>query len=399
MPQPTAAGGAGGRTCGVLLAAGSGRRMGGPKALLRHPDGTAWVTAAARALLAGGCADVVVVLGAGAEQAAALVPAAADVVVAAGWQEGMGASLRAGLEAVQARHGRAVAALVALVDTPGVSAGVVARMITTAAPGTLARAGYAGRAGHPVLLGRAHWAGVREQARGDSGARDYLAARVVQVIECGDLGHGDDLDTTAQRRARDGRDFPAAGAGGSAYPAAVSIQARPDPGRAHPALHPEHAGESLGGHPGHDTSRSRPPARRVALAAISERPLDEAAHEAAVADAAAGAVVTFHGTVRDHDGGRPVTAIEYVAHPSAADVLAEVAAQVAADSDCEAVAVTHRVGQLHLGEVAIVVAVSAAHRQQAFAAAALLVDEVKHRLPVWKRQQFPDGNDEWVACP
>jgi molybdopterin synthase catalytic subunit len=121
--------------------------------------------------------------------------------------------------------------------------------------------------------------------------------------------------------------------------------------------------------------------------------------ERLVADAATGAVVSFAGVVRDHDGGRAVTMIEYEAHPSAQAVLEEVAADVAARTDVDALAVAHRVGPLRIGEAALVVAVSAAHRQEAFPAAALLVDEVKLRLPVWKRQVFADGTDEWVACP
>jgi molybdopterin synthase catalytic subunit len=175
----------------------------------------------------------------------------------------------------------------------------------------------------------------------------------------------------------------------------VTTQARPTPDDDHPALAPEHPATPHGD----DTSRRRPPAREVVLAATSDEPLDVAAHEAAVDRSGAGAVVTFRGVVRDHDGGRQVTAIEYVGHPSAEKVLVELMAELAARTDCEALAVTHRVGQLAIGDTAIVVAVSAAHRQEAFAAAALVVDEVKHRLPVWKRQQFPDGGDEWVACP
>ncbi len=148
-----------------------------------------------------------------------------------------------------------------------------------------------------------------------------------------------------------------------------------------------------------DASRIHPPQRRVTLTAISSAPLDVRAHEHAVDDDRAGAVVTFSGQVRDHDGGRAVTGIEYVAHPGAERVLAEVVAEVAERTDAEAVAVTHRVGELAIGESAIVVAVAAAHRHEAFTACSLIVDEVKHRLPVWKRQVFADGSDEWVACP
>ncbi len=148
-----------------------------------------------------------------------------------------------------------------------------------------------------------------------------------------------------------------------------------------------------------DTSRLHAPARRVVHALVTTDPVDVTALEALVADASAGAVVSFGGIVRDHDGGRAVTMIEYVGHPSAQDVLARVAADVAARTDVEALAVAHRLGPLQVGDAALVVAVSAAHRQEAFAAAALLVDEVKEHLPVWKRQEFPDGTDEWVACP
>jgi molybdopterin synthase catalytic subunit len=110
-------------------------------------------------------------------------------------------------------------------------------------------------------------------------------------------------------------------------------------------------------------------------------------------------VVTFAGVVRDHDHGRAVTAIEYVAHPDASRLVARVAADVAARSDVDALAVRHRVGPLAVGDCALGVAVAAAHRAEAFQAAALLVDEVKRLLPVWKRQEFPDGTDEWVDCP
>ncbi len=168
-----------------------------------------------------------------------------------------------------------------------------------------------------------------------------------------------------------------------------------DPLAQHPALTPEHV---LAPHQ-RDTSRMAAPSRRVASATVTHEPLDVRAHEAAVAGPASGAVVTFAGVVRDHDGGRPVAFIEYVAHPSAAAVLAEVAADVAARSEVEALAVSHRLGELRVGEAALVVAVAGVHRAEAFTAAAALVDEVKHRLPVWKRQVFPDGADEWVACP
>jgi molybdopterin synthase catalytic subunit len=137
----------------------------------------------------------------------------------------------------------------------------------------------------------------------------------------------------------------------------------------------------------------------VTHVAVVDAPLDLAAHEEAVADPRAGAVVTFQGVVRDHDHGRGVTLLEYEGHATAEAVLGEVAAEIAADPEVYAVAVSHRIGTLKIGDVALVAAVSTAHRAAAFAACARLVDEAKARLPIWKRQVFTDGTDEWVNCP
>jgi molybdopterin synthase catalytic subunit len=137
----------------------------------------------------------------------------------------------------------------------------------------------------------------------------------------------------------------------------------------------------------------------VTIAEVGDHPLDLAAHEAAVREARAGAVVSFQGVVRDHDHGRGVTLLEYEGHPTAAKILREVAEEIAADPDVYAVAVSHRVGTLRIGDVALVAAVSTAHRAAGFAACARLVDETKARLPIWKRQVFTDGTDEWVNCP
>ncbi|MEU8816340.1 molybdenum cofactor biosynthesis protein MoaE [Actinoplanes sp. NPDC048796] len=137
----------------------------------------------------------------------------------------------------------------------------------------------------------------------------------------------------------------------------------------------------------------------IAISEVLDAPLDLAAHEKAVADVRAGAVVSFQGVVRDHDHGRGVTLLEYEGHPSAAAVLREVAEEIATDPDVYAVAVSHRVGTLAIGDVALVASVSTAHRAAAFAACARLVDEAKARLPIWKRQVFTDGSDEWVNCP
>ena len=135
------------------------------------------------------------------------------------------------------------------------------------------------------------------------------------------------------------------------------------------------------------------------MVTVTQEVLDIAAHERAVADPGAGAVVSFAGVVRDHDHGLVVTLLEYEAHPTAEAVLKEVAAGIAAEPDVRAVAVSHRVGVLQIGDVALAAAVATAHRATAFDACARLVDEVKARLPVWKRQVFADGTEEWVNCP
>ena len=137
----------------------------------------------------------------------------------------------------------------------------------------------------------------------------------------------------------------------------------------------------------------------VVRAALTDHPITLAEHEDLVSHHSAGAIVGFVGMIRDHDGGREVLELEYSAHPSAADVLAEVVADVAAHSTgTRAIAASHRIGVLRIGEAALVVAVAADHRQAAFATCAELVDAIKARLPVWKRQVFADGTDEWVNC-
>jgi molybdenum cofactor synthesis domain-containing protein len=138
----------------------------------------------------------------------------------------------------------------------------------------------------------------------------------------------------------------------------------------------------------------------VLRAAVTEEPLDVEEHARLVAGPAAGAVVSFSGVVRDHDAGRGVRGLEYSGHPGAGEVIARVAAQVAAAHPAvQALAVSHRIGPLAIGDSALACAVSAAHREEAFAACAALVDEVKLQLPIWKRQDFTDGSQQWVNCP
>jgi molybdopterin synthase catalytic subunit len=137
----------------------------------------------------------------------------------------------------------------------------------------------------------------------------------------------------------------------------------------------------------------------VRMVGISTDPLDAALHEAAVSHPRAGARVVFCGVVREHDHGRDVVELEYQGHPSADAVLRGIAAEFAAEPDVLALAVSHRIGVLAVGDVAVVAAVATAHRREAFDTCSRLIEEVKHRLPIWKRQLFIDGTDEWVNCP
>ena len=120
---------------------------------------------------------------------------------------------------------------------------------------------------------------------------------------------------------------------------------------------------------------------------------------AAVADPAAGGTTLFIGTVRDHDSDRSVTELGYEAHPQALNRLREVAERVAEDPAVLALAAVHRSGDLKVGDVAVVVAVAAAHRDTAYAASRRLIDELKADVPIWKHQRFADGTTEWVGSP
>ncbi|MBO4204445.1 nucleotidyltransferase family protein [Micromonospora echinofusca] len=180
---------------GLVLAAGAGRRMGAPKALLRL-RGTTLADRTLRIARDGGCDPAVVVLGAQADR----VRAAADltgatVLVNADWESGLGSSLRAGLAALAGT--RAVAALVLLVDTPGVSAAAVRRVLARGDRRALVCATYDGQRRHPILLGRDHWTAVAALAEGDVGARPYLSSAGVAVAEvpCDDVADPTDLDT------------------------------------------------------------------------------------------------------------------------------------------------------------------------------------------------------------
>lgn len=198
------------RTTAVLLAAGAGTRLGlGPKALLPYRGGTL-LAHAARQLLDGGCAEVVVVVGAGAAEVRATpLPPACRYVENPRWQDGMGSSFAAGMAAAGISAAGSGPVLVALVDQPGMTAELVARLIARHGRGRITAAGYNSpfgaegrgtlRRGNPVLFSPDHAAAAAASATGDSGAREYLAAHrgQVDVVDCTDLGDGADVDTPA----------------------------------------------------------------------------------------------------------------------------------------------------------------------------------------------------------
>jgi molybdopterin synthase catalytic subunit len=135
----------------------------------------------------------------------------------------------------------------------------------------------------------------------------------------------------------------------------------------------------------------------IRLAEMREGPLSVDEVRAAVSDPAAGGIALFAGTVRDQDGGQRVVRLSYTAHPSAAAEIRRVAEKVAAEFGVIAVAAVHRVGDLAVGDLAVVVAVSCAHRGEAFEACRMLIDTLKHEVPIWKHQWFADGTTEWVG--
>jgi molybdenum cofactor cytidylyltransferase/nicotine blue oxidoreductase len=197
----------------VVLAAGGGRRIGGPKALLRLGD-VPLVERAIQVARDADCDPVVVVLGAGAEdvQATAVLDGV-TVVVNRAWGTGLGSSLKAGLAALAGS--RAQAAVVLLADMPGVTSGAVRRVAALPYPQVLVCATYGGRRGHPMLLGRDHWSGIATLAAADVGARPYLLAHKteVQEVACDDVGDPSDIDTP-EDAARWGIAVPLAGGAG-----------------------------------------------------------------------------------------------------------------------------------------------------------------------------------------
>jgi CTP:molybdopterin cytidylyltransferase MocA len=183
-------------SAGVVLAAGAGSRYGVPKALARAADGTPWVQLAAERLLDGGCSQVTVVLGASAAEAAELVPRDPRVhtVVEPHWTEGVGSSLRAGMRHLEASAPPSVsAAAITLVDLPDLPVAVVRRLLSGVRTTSLRHAVFAGRPGHPMVVGRQHWADFIGTLHGDTGGRGYLVEHGARQIEAGDLWTGRDL--------------------------------------------------------------------------------------------------------------------------------------------------------------------------------------------------------------
>jgi molybdopterin synthase catalytic subunit len=136
---------------------------------------------------------------------------------------------------------------------------------------------------------------------------------------------------------------------------------------------------------------------RLAEVRSTELSVDEVI--AAVRGDTVGGIVIFIGTVRDHDHSRAVTSLDYSAHPTAAEQLVRVVTEVGVDAPGVALAAVHRVGELEVGDIAVIVAAGCAHRDEAFRVGRVLIDRIKAEVPLWKRQQFTDGDQEWVgAC-
>jgi len=137
----------------------------------------------------------------------------------------------------------------------------------------------------------------------------------------------------------------------------------------------------------------------VRLVSISDQPLSVPEVLASLDDPTSGGVVLFVGQVRDHDDGKGVTGLSYSAHPTALDRLQEVCDAVATEHDVSGLSAVHRVGDLAIGDLAVVVATAAGHRGSAFEASRALIDTLKAQVPIWKHQRFADGSDEWVGSP
>jgi molybdenum cofactor cytidylyltransferase len=186
---------------GLVLAAGAGSRFGQPKVLFVGDDGVPWVQRAAESLQEAGCKPIVVTVGAGHADAEALLASVPDITVGfvERWADGISASIVAGLAAIETGSPDTDAVVIVPVDVPSLTARMVLRVLGAVDLGNfrsvLAHAGFRGTPGHPVLIGRDHWAPLRASLSGDIGARPYLIAHGAPQIDCTDLGTGADVDT------------------------------------------------------------------------------------------------------------------------------------------------------------------------------------------------------------
>jgi len=337
-----------------------GKRMGLPKALIKLPNGRSMLTNAMQILREGGCQDVVLVVGAGESYVRKALEAARPevskiigdgrlfIVSNPDFEEGMSSSVRAGMRALGQLDSKPDAAVIQLVDTPDISPDAIDKVARFSAPDALVVATYDGKIGHPTLIGRAHWEPIASSVKGDVGARQYFKGRSdLKRVPCDGLGSPADLDTPEQLAARRRKYIPA----------------------------------------------------DIVRAEVTNDVVSVSYLEILVQDRRSGAVVSFSGTVRDHDEGRTVTRLNYLTHPTADETIKKIAQEVAATAGVRALAVQHRVGPLEIGEVALACVVSADHRKEAFDACSLIVERVKSELPIWKRQLFEDGTDEWVNAP
>lgn len=190
---------------GLVLAAGEGRRMGQPKALLTYPDGRTFIEGACDVLKRAGCTHVFAMIGAGSPHVYTQFdpPAGVRLVETTDWQRGMASSLNQGLTHVAEQEEGFDAVIIHLVDLPGVGVEAVQRLLGAASQrprNDLLRATYGGREGHPVVIGAAHWPQVQETLHGDSGARQFLHDHPPRLVEVGDVATGTDVDTPEDYR-------------------------------------------------------------------------------------------------------------------------------------------------------------------------------------------------------